>query len=385
MKRLLYILSITSIFSCRQEHNKVNVPSKDHPIQEVKFRSLNEGEKQYYSARVHKMYDSILLRHNFNGSIIVAKNGEVLLEDYHGYANMQTKDTLTPSTATHLASVSKTFTATAILKLWEEKKLNIDDSIQVFFPTFPYHNITLRMMLNHRSGLPNYVYAMTKYPEWKHRLANNQDMLQFLIDKKPTWYGYPNRGFNYCNTNYALLALVIEKVSGQSYPEYLKNNIFTPLGMNNTYVFTTKDSANYKPSFQPNNRPFGLEPMDAIYGDKGIYSTARDMLLWDKALYGNSIISRSTYEEAIKPTSFEKPGTHNYGMGWRLMTLPNATVVYHNGWWHGNNNVFTRLIDDTATIIILGNKFNKVIYAGMKIGTVFKNSTKTEVQQDPLE
>jgi len=384
LKSLLYILSITLLFSCKQEAGKLKEPPRQTEAGGYKFRPLSDEEKAYYTQRVNKMYDSILKRHNFNGSIIVAKNGEILLEDYHGYANIQTKDTLTPNTATHLASVSKTFTATAILKLWEEKKLNIDDSIQVYFPQFPYHNITLRMMLNHRSGLPNYIYAMTKFPEWRHRLATNQDMLQFLIDKKPTWYGYPNRAFNYCNTNYALLALVIEKVSGQTYPEYLKNNIFTPLGMKNTYVFTNQDSANYQPSFQPNNRPFGLEAMDAIYGDKGIYSTPRDMLLWDKALYSNRIISQGTYQEAIKPTSFEKPGTHNYGMGWRLMTLPNSTIVYHNGWWHGNNNVFTRLIDDTATIIILGNKFNKAIYAGMKIGTVFKNSTKTEVH-DQLE
>jgi CubicO group peptidase (beta-lactamase class C family) len=154
--------------------------------------------------------------------------------------------------------------------------------------------------------------------------------------------------------------------------------------MNNTFVFTTSDSATYKPSYQPNNRPFGLEPMDAVYGDKGIYSTVRDMLLWDKALYANKVVSHATFEEATKPSSFERPGTHNYGMGWRLMMLPNAKIVYHNGWWHGNNNVFSRLIDDTATIIILGNKFNKSIYAGMKIGKIFKNSTKTEVH-DPTE
>ena len=108
------------------------------------------------------------------------------------------------------------------------------------------------------------------------------------------------------------------------------------------------------------------------------------MLLWDKALYSNTFVSNSTYEEATKPNSFERPGTHNYGMGWRLMILPNSKIVYHNGWWHGNNTCFTRLVDDTATIIILGNKFNKGIYAGMKIGSVFKNSDKTEVTR-PLE
>lgn len=367
-------------FSCKEGNMKKEVPLAN----EFKFKPLSKSERTNYTEAVRNKYDSILLKHGFNGSILVAKNGEILLEDYHGFADFNTKEMLTPTTPFHLASVSKTFTATSILKLSEEKKLFLDDSVQVFFPQFPYHNISIRMLLNHRSGLPNYVYAMTKFPEWKHRLATNADMLQFLIEKQPTWYGYPNRAFNYCNTNFALLALIIEKVSGLSYSEYLQKNIFSPLGMTHTFVFTNKDSSSYKPSFQPNNRPFPLEAMDAIYGDKNIYSTVRDMFLWDKAFYNNRIISKATYEEAIQPSSFEKKGTHNYGMGWRLLTLPEGKIVFHNGWWHGNNNVFTRFIDDSAIIIILGNKFNKAIYAGMKIGSVFKHGTNAE-PETPLE
>jgi CubicO group peptidase (beta-lactamase class C family) len=326
----------------------------------------------------------MLGKRGFNGGILVAKNGEVLFEDYQGYSNPSTKDTITPETTFHLASVSKTFTGMAIVKLWEENKLNLDDSLQVFFPQFPYHGISVRMLLNHRSGLPNYVYFMVEDRAWRRRLATNNDMLQFMIEKRPNLYSYPNRGFHYCNTNYALLALIIEKVSGQTFPEYMKNTVFTPLGMKNTFIFSLKDSADYHPSFQPNNRPFGLESMDCVYGDKNVYSTPRDMLLWDKALYSNRYITQSAYEEATKPYSFERPGTHNYGLGWRLMLLPNAKIVYHNGWWHGNNTSFTRLVNDTATIIILGNKFNKSIYGGMKIGSVFANSKKAEPQK-PLE
>lgn len=380
MKTLLYILPLFLSYSCKEGRIKGKVS-----VEKVyKFRSLSKTEKSILIEAVHKKYDSILLKHGFNGSILVAKNGEILLEDYQGYADFASKDPLTANTPIHLASVSKTFTATSILKLYEGKRLSLEDSVQTFFPLFPYHNISIRMLLNHRSGLPNYIYAMTKFPEWKHKLATNKDMLQFLIEKQPTWYGYPNRGFNYCNTNYALLALIIEKVTGQSYPEFLQENIFKPLGMTHSYVFTTKDSAQYHPSFQPNNHPFPLESMDGIYGDKNIYSTVRDMFLWDKAFYNNTIISKATYEEAIQPSSFEKNGTHNYGMGWRLMTLPEGKIVFHNGWWHGNNNVFTRFIDDTATIIILGNRYNKMIYKGMKIGTVFKHSANTEAQE-PLE
>jgi CubicO group peptidase (beta-lactamase class C family) len=368
---------------CKQKDAKGKSVSASDNF-DYNYRSLAPAEKSVLSAAVQRIYDSILGKRGFNGGIIVAKNGEVLLEDYKGYSNPSTKDTIDAETPFHVASVSKTFTGMAILKLWEEDKLNIDDSLQVFFPEFPYHNITVRMLLNHRSGLPNYVYFMPSDPAWRRRLATNNDMLQFMIEKKPVWYGYPNRGFHYCNTNYAMLALIIEKVSGQTYPEYMKNTVFTPLAMTNTFVFSKNDSASYSPSYQPNNRPFPLQSMDCIYGDKNIYSTPRDMLLWDKALYANSFVSQSTYQEAIKPYSFEKPGTHNYGLGWRLMTLPNSKIVYHNGWWHGNNSSFTRLVNDTATIIILGNKFNRAIYAGMKIGTAFKNSKATEVQK-PLE
>lgn len=379
LKSLFFTLLIVLLFSCK--HSKTNGKTESTiEAEEFNYRPLSAQEKAAYSAAVKRMYDSMLGKHGFNGSILVAKNGEVLFEDYHGYSNLHTKDTITPTTPFHIASVSKTFTGMAIMKLYEEDKLNLDDSLQVFFPQFPYSGVTVRMLLSHRSGLPNYVYFMVADPAWKRRLATNIDMLQFMIEKKPALYSYPNRGFHYCNTNFALLALIVEKVSGQTFPDYMRNTIFTPLGMTNTFVFSKKDSANYLPSYQYNNRPFSLEPMDCIYGDKNVYSTPRDMILWDKALYSNRIVSQATYEEATQPNSNERPSVHNYGLGWRLMIMPNATkIVYHNGWWHGNNTCFTRLVGDTATIIILGNKFNKAIYAGMKIGTIFKNSKKTEV------
>jgi CubicO group peptidase (beta-lactamase class C family) len=382
LERLLLIVLLASLFACNQKENgKYSSPKAGS---NVNFRKLTFAEKEFYKAAVAHKYDSILAKHRFNGSILVAKNGEILLEDYRGFSNPVTRDTITPSTTFHLASVSKTFTGMAVLRLWEENKLNLDDSLQAFFPEFPYTGITVRMLLSHRSGLPNYVYFMTQDPAWKRRIATNNDMLQFMIEKKPALYGYPNRGFHYCNTNFALLALIVEKVSGQSFPDYMKNTIFTPLGMTHTFIFSKADSASYQPSYQPNNRPFPLEPMDCIYGDKNVYSTVRDMYLWDQALYNNRVVSQATYEEATKPYSLERPSIHNYGLGWRLMMLPNAKIVYHNGWWHGNNTVFARLVHDTATIIILSNKYNKAIYAGMKIGTVFANSTKTE-EEKPLE
>lgn len=347
---------------------------------ESEFRKLTDKEKRAYQARIDKMYDSLLVRRSFNGGIIVAKNGQILLEDYRGYADFKTKDTITPNTAFHLASISKTFTGMAVLRLAEEKKLSLDDSIQHFFPQFPYHNITVRLLLTHRSGLPNYPYFLTKDTAFRKRMATNQDMLAYMIKNVPTPYGYPDRGFHYCNTNYAMLALIVEKATGQPFPEYMNNTIFAPLQMNNTFIFSIKDTASYKPSYLFNNRPVAIESMDCIYGDKNVYSTPRDMLKWDEAMYNGSIVSKASYDEATTPYSNERPGKHNYGMGWRLMMLPNEKVVYHNGWWHGNNTSFTRFVADTATVIIIGNRYNRSIYSGMKFGSVFTGSKDTSAQ-----
>jgi CubicO group peptidase (beta-lactamase class C family) len=365
--------------------NRPNAAKQKDVTKEVvtSYPPLSSELKNKYMTALQRMYDSILVRHGFNGGIVIAKNGQVLLEAYHGYANLQTKDTLTPATPFHLASVSKTFTGMAVLKLVEENKIKLDDSLQVYFPQFPYSGITIKMLLDHRSGLPNYVYFMMEDPEWKKKLATNQDMLQYMITKKPALYSLPDRSFHYCNTNYALLALVVEKVTGQPFPQYMQNNVFTPLGMKHTFIFSIKDSANYKPSYNPNNSPIAIEPMDCIYGDKNVYSTPRDLLLWDDALYSNRFVSQALIKEATEPRSFEKPGTHNYGYGWRLMIHPdNSKIVYHNGWWHGNNTSFTRLVEDTATIIILGNKFNRAIYAGQKFGVVFDAKADDQKQQE---
>ena len=323
MKSILYIFILLLVFSCKEPTLKKN--SDETSYAEVSnFRKLSAEEKTAYQQRLNKMYDSLLLRRAFNGGIIIAKNGEVLLEDYRGYADFATKDTITPNTPFHLASISKTFTGMAVLKLVEENRLNLEDSIQQYFPEFPYHNITIKNLLTHRSGLSNYAYFMTQDTAYKRnkRIATNQDMLNFMIEKVPGRYGYPDRGFNYCNTNYALLALIVEKVTSQPFPDYMKSNIFAPLGMNNTYVFSIRDTAGYKASYLFNNRPVPLEAMDCIYGDKNVYSTPRDLLKWDAAMYNNTIVSQATYEIATTPYSNEKPGTHNYGMGWRLLVHP---------------------------------------------------------------
>ncbi len=326
--------------------------------------TLTKGQIAFYRQAAEAFFDKALNRPSFNGSFLVAKNGQIIYEQYHGFADLKKKDSLTSRHAFHIASISKTFTGMAILKLWEDGKLDLDQDVSSFFPDFPYNGVTIKMLLNHRSGLPNYLHYLEKYGWDKKKYVTNQDVLETLYAYKPPLQFAIGKRFSYCNTNYALLALIIEKVSGVSYGQYLQTHFFTPLQMNDSYVFSIADTARALPSFEYNGRKFPLDFLDLVYGDKNVYSTVRDLLKWDQALYPEAgTFKTTTLDSAYSPYSFEKPGIKNYGLGWRMFCYPNGKkIIYHNGWWHGNNTVLTRLMQDKATIIVLGSKRNNNIY-----------------------
>ncbi|MEY3193571.1 MAG: hypothetical protein RI982_1353 [Bacteroidota bacterium] len=363
---------------------------------------LSNDEKERLIAEVKAKYQTLLGNKGFSGQILIAKNGEVIFEDYKGYSNYSDKTAILPETPIHLASISKTFTGMAALKLWEEEKLDLKAPVTKYFASFPYKEVTIEQLLSHRSGLPDYTYFMepnkyktvkvkNKRGRWVKKLKlikaetpfrkglyNNQDVLDYMVTKRPAPAAMPNRVFKYCNTNFVVLALIIEKITGQDFPTYMAETIFKPLKMENTYVFSAKSIDKYTPSYNARMVPYKIEKYDCIYGDKNIYSTARDMYLWDKALTEGSYVKESTLEMAYQPQSPINKYHHNYGLGWRILAKPNEErLVYHNGWWHGNNTVFTRLISESATIIILGNKFNKSIYKGKEIASVFTGKVDT--------
>lgn len=144
--------------------------------------------------------------------------------------------------------------------------------------------------------------------------------------------------------------------------------------MNDTYVFTPADMPRALPSFQWNNRKYPYEFLDVVYGDKNVYSTVRDMLKWDQALYAGKLFANETLDSAFAPYSFEKEGRRNYGLGWRITLLDNGKkLLFHNGWWHGNNAVFIRLIDEKVVIIVLSNKFNRSVYSARNLCDLFGN------------
>jgi len=349
------------LWGCKPDNNGKDLFASKS-INKASAPALPEEEKKKYHDLVVQFLDSIHLLRNFNGMILIAKNGEPVYEAYLGYRDIRKKDTLTANTAFQIASTSKPFTAAAVLKLVEENKIDLNAPVHQYIPGFPYADVTVKMLLNHRSGLPNYLHYMEN-GGWKRKvLATNADVINTLLNWQPPRAYRPNTAFNYNNTNYVLLASIVEKISGLTFPEYMNQHFFEPLGMTNTYVHTIQDSARIAPSFDGFGSLWALDFSDGPYGDKNIYSTPRDLLKWDQAWY-NGVISNALMDSAYVPYSNEKPSMHNYGLGWRLLFLPNGKkVVYHHGRWHGFNSAFARLTDEKVTIIILTNKFNRSIY-----------------------
>lgn len=368
---------VICIASCKQSGKKNPLVSVA-PADSLSFvrngvEKLTPEEYTHYHDACQHFFDSLLPKGVFNGAILVARKGNIVYESYRGFTDpMEKKDSLSVTSSFHLASISKTFTAMATLKLWEEGKLNIDDDLTKYFVKFPYEGVTIKMLLSHRSGLPNYLHYFEAYNWDKKKMVTNTDILQSLYQMHPPLEFPSGKHFSYCNTNFALLALIIETVSGLPYKTYLENTFFKPLHMNDTYVFTPADMSRSLPSFEWNNRKYPYEFLDVVYGDKNIYSTARDMLKWDQALYPGRLFTKQTLDSAFAPYSFEKDGQRNYGLGWRMTFLSNGKkLLYHNGWWHGNNTVFIRLVDEQAVIIVLSNKFNRRTYAAKNICNLF--------------
>jgi len=397
LRFLLYLVSCILLHTaCNQGGNKDKKSDSDslQIIALPELISVSAAEAGRIQSMCRTWYDTVLLQKGFNGGMIVAKDGNIIFEKYRGTGHLPGSDTITENSSMHIASVSKTFTAMAVLKLMQEGKLNIDDEFSKYFPAFNYPGITIRTLLNHRSGLPNYNYFMETLGWDKSRFVKNEDVLDYLINYKATLPDIvpPGIHFSYCNTNYALLALLIEKITGATYAAYLNRAFFTPLQMKHTYVFTLADTLKAIPSYNWKGTEEAFTFLDQVYGDKNIYTTPRDLLTWDRALSSNLIFTPETLDQAYAPYSNEKPGMRNYGLGWRMNIFPDGNkIIYHNGWWHGSNATFMRLLKEKATIIVIGNKFTRSVYHAKVLTSIFGNyyfptdEEESVVQKDSLK
>ena len=286
----------------------------------------------------------------------------MIYENAFGYADLKEKTPLNIESTFQLASITKQFTAMAIMMLHDEGKLNFTDTLQRFFPRFPYHNITIRQLLTHRSGLPEYMSFAKRYWKNKKHLMNNDDVMDMLITKHPGLVFVPDRKYTYNNTGYAILACIVEQVSGLQFHIFLEKRIFKPLGMKRTFIYNTKnmlDNEYYTLGYKKNRCRAEEDYLSGVVGDKGIYSTVEDMFKWDQALYTEQLIKQTTLQEAYTPFSYNWRKDNSYGYGWRITTAEDSSkIVYHAGLWRGYSSLFVRRLHDKTTIIVLCNKVN---------------------------
>jgi CubicO group peptidase (beta-lactamase class C family) len=376
---ILQILLLTLVLSsCKQKNKEESNFNKVKPVNEI--LTLKKGPKlteTFLSSKkksILHFYNKNWPRKSLNGGFLVAKNGEIIFEQYEGVANYKLKSVMTSTTSQHIASVTKVITATAVLKLVSAQKLHLEQKVNTILKKFPYPDVTIKTLLNHRSGMRNYAYFTDKKDIWdRHKILTNQDILTIMATKGIDLEFKTNTRFSYCNTNYAMLALVIEEITGQSYKEAMQEMIFKPLGMKNTFVFDyEKDKLTATPSYRGNFSMVNMDYLDAIYGDKNIYSTPRDLLKFDMGRNTPDFFDPKLLQQVFIAYSNEYKGKNNYGLGIRMINWETGLNFYfHNGWWHGNTSAYITLPKEKVTIIALSNKFNRMTYKVRNLSALF--------------
>lgn len=364
-KPLIFIifLAITmALHSCGKREEVKTTTAKPHEaysLIDIKLDTSFYILRDIRAAEKIRKIETLLQKKYFNGCILVAQEGQVLYKNAFGFANYRKRQALNVQTDFQLASVSKQFTAVAVMMMKEQGKLDYDDDINKFYPDFPYKNITIRMLLTHRSGLSEYMWFCDHITD-RRTPINNQDLIRLMITKRPGINFNPNRRHDYSNTGYAVLAAIVEKLSGMPFPSFMKKNVFDPLGMKHTFIFTfgsLDHKTNIATGHLSNWFPSGHDYLDGVTGDKGVYSCVDDLFKWDQGLYTGKMVQASTLEEAYTPANKEFKGKRNYGFGWRTnIQDDDSKVVFHAGLWHGFCPYFARRLCDKSTIIVLSNK-----------------------------
>ena len=352
----------------------------------IKMNIVSEAyilEKRHF---IDSFYNKNINSPFYSGGFIVVKNGRVLYEDYKGYSNVKTGEKISATTPIHLASVSKVLTCMAVLRLVQQDNIMLDQKVTDWLPKFPYQNTTIRTLLNHRSGLQHYANfpALMKKRWNKYKILTNQDILNLLVTDKFKLRTPNDTHFDYCNTNYVVLALIIEKATGLNYRQAMQELVFKPLGMKNTYVFNYETDRETASKSYRGNTIFPWDQFDELYGDKNIYSTPRDLVKFDLGTYSPNFIKPELLQEAYFGYSaglVAKP-IKDYGLGMRMRFLPptGEKMIYHNGWWHGNNTSFVPVKKDTVTVVCLGNKFSNKPYATLSMVSSLFYKKKTAIE-----
>jgi CubicO group peptidase (beta-lactamase class C family) len=364
------------------------------------LNSQTTSKRQQKQAQIDTFMRELYETNQFNGSVLVADKEGIMFKNAYGWANLNKRDTMATEVPVRLASVSKQFTAMAIMILKEQGKLAYEDDMAMYLPELAhYQGITIRNLLQHSSGLPDYFgigWSITNYFA-PGKLIMNRDLLKFFSEVKPKLHFKPGKKASYSNTGYVFLALIVERVSNEYFPNFLQKNVFEPAGMKNAFVYNTKNKdikISYDTTFVKSDtlfvnynemkietqfkvttriktvekrRAYGYEmgyqgdfiacdyhQFDGMYGEKGVCISADDLYKWHQALNEAKLVKKETLLEAYNPAEVSDRREWKYGFGWKIYS-EDYNVVFHHGLYRGFRTYLQRNLQDQSLIVILSN------------------------------
>lgn len=350
-----------SVFYCgrRCSHHK----HKEVVVQtDSLFIDLNRQKMAQCAKRADRTFGSL----NLNGVVLYAEQGQVLFEKAYGYRDLcsKKKDSIRLDDAFQLSSDSKMFTAEAVMLLQAQGKLNYDDNVRKYIPELPYEGITIRQLLNHRSGLPRYDSMADEFWPDRRKPFSNEALIRMLAERHPEPYGAPDAAYFYNNINYALLASVVERVSKLHFEDFMRKNIFEPLGMTHSYIYSMREDSTvslYMPTDVQGHDMYRKGPqktqndyLNGVMGDKIMFSTVEDLFKFNLALDNHLLLPDSLQAEAFKPGSAQWKKDENYGFGWRMST-EHPDTYFHYGWWKGYRSAIIRDVRHRRFLAVLTN------------------------------
>ena len=346
----------------------------------LSFSSCKQKETSLTNSKVNqyaKFISDMKSKGFTTGNILVYENGEIVFQSSDGLRAIDPIDSLTLNSQFRLASVSKQFTGVAIMKLKQAGNLDYDQKVNTILADFPHDNITIKHLLHHTSGIADYIEIIKEnfvsQNSTKRYILGNNEILDIFYDTNPKLNFQPGEEFEYSNTGYLVLASIVEKISKQHFRDFLKENIFEPLGMSRTTLY------NYQEGNDPNmpNRVFGYRKTESekgyelndyhvvndVRGDGGIYSTLNDLYKWNMALVNYKVLPKEYLDEAWYWGTLNNGEKIAYGFGWFLF-LEDKTkpkTVFHSGGWVGFSTYLFNEIETKSGYIVLTNNSTRVV------------------------
>ncbi len=320
-------------------------------------RTTTDVSAQSSATRLDALFDRYSQGVQPGVAVAVMRGNEVVYEKTFGYAQIESKTPLTPESAFRLASVSKQMTAVGILTLVERGRVSLEDPMVKYLPgLFPYPDVTVRQLLNHTSGLPDYYDVIVG----EGRLITNQEAADYVTELNRLEFK-PGEKYEYSNSAYELAALVAEHVSGQDFATFMEQAVFQPAGMNSAMVFdhTNPQVSNRVYGYDSQGDAFELNDyhdLNGIVGSGGVYGSLRDLEAWCRSVLQSSVISKALLTEAHTPSVLNDGNTIDYGLGWGVSEYRGQREISHTGSWVGFRTAMSFFPEQQLFVVVLSNR-----------------------------